>query len=330
MEMKSQKLVVMIPVLNEEKTIAQVIHSIPNTVPGVTDIQILVVNDGSTDNTVSLAKQAGAVVVSHSQNMGVGAAFHTGIQNALKLGADIIVNIDGDGQFNPDQILTLIKPIQDKEAGFVTASRFADPALVPEMPAIKLWGNRQVARMVNMLTGKKFTDVSCGFRAYSRDTALKMVLFGHFTYTHETFLDLVYKQISIKEIPLKVRGEREHGKSRVASNLWKFAIKSATIMFRAARDYRPFYFFGIPGITLFGVGTIGGIFLLIHYIQTGQTSPFRSLVTVSGVFIIVGFLLFFLSMLADMLYRNRVLTEEALYLARKSAYSNGKSENNEN
>ncbi|MEX1112695.1 MAG: glycosyltransferase family 2 protein [Candidatus Andersenbacteria bacterium] len=317
----SQKLVIIIPALNEEKTIDQVISAIPSAIPGIANREVIVIDDGSTDSTAAKAQAAGARVASHAQPMGVGAAFHTGIREALAAGADVIVNIDADGQFDPKDIPTLITPVLEDKADFVTASRFLDPKLAPKMPGIKRWGNSWVTRIVNMLTGKKFADVSCGFRAYSREAALRLTLFGHFTYTQETFIDLAFKNMRILEIPLKVRGEREHGKSRVASNLWRYATKAATIIFRAARDYQPFYFIGVPGIVIFLLGGAGGLFVLSHYIQTGQTSPYRSLVTVSGILIIIGFLLLFISLLADMLHRNRVLIEEMLYLSRKRAYS---------
>ena len=122
------------------------------------------------------------------------------------------------------------------------------------------------------------------------------------------------------EVPLKIRGEREFGKSRVASNLWRYAVKSASIMFRAARDYQPFYFFGVPGLVILASGIVSGIFVTAHFLQTGETSPYRSLVTLSGILTIIGFLLLFISFLADMIHRNRILLEEALYLARKQGY----------
>lgn len=314
------KLVVIIPALNEEKTIGDVIQNIPQRMSGIQRIEVIVVNDGSTDRTAREAEEAGAAVVRHAHNQGVGAAFHSGLEAALSAGADIIVNMDADGQFNPRDIPKLIQPILSEQVDFVTATRFAKTEFLPEMPAMKLWGNRQMVHLINLITGKRFTDVSCGFRAYSREAALRLTLFGKFTYTQETFIDLALKNISMAEVPLKIRGQREFGKSRVASNLWKYAAKAASIIFRAARDYKPFYFFGIPGIITFALGLLGALFLLIHYLQTGQTAPFRSLVTVSGIFIIVGFLLLFLSMLADMQHRNRMLLEQQLYLVRKQAY----------
>lgn len=315
------KLVVIIPALNEQATITEVLTNIPQDIEGISEISTIVVNDGSTDNTASLATQAGATVVSHQTPRGVGAAFHTGIKHALVNQADIIVNIDSDGQFDAKDIPKLIKPIQNKQVDFITTTRFADPANMPDMPAIKIWGNKWMTRIINFLTNKHFTDVSCGFRAYSRDAALRLSLFGHFTYTQETFIDLAFKQISMTEISLPVKGEREHGRSRVASNLWRYGIKSATIIFRAARDYQPFYFIGLPGLVISALGLLAGLFVLNNYILTGQTFPYRSLVPASGALITIGFLLLVVSMVADMVHRNRVLIEEQLYLTRKQTYS---------
>lgn len=316
----NQKLVVIIPALNEEKTIASVINDIPSNIPGISQTDVIIVDDGSTDKTAEIAQTNNAFVVRHPRTMGVGAAFHTGLHHALEHGSDIIVNIDADGQFNPKDIPELIKPIQDKKAWFTTCTRFAKPELIPQMPVIKKLGNKWMVYLVNIITGKKFTDVSCGFRAYSRETALRLILFGQFTYTQETLIDLAFKDIPIIEVPLKVRGEREHGKSRVANNLWRYGIKSASIIVRTARDYRPTYFFGFPGLVVFLLGVAAGLFLLVHWLKTGQTSPYRSLVQLSSVLLILGFLLGFIAMLADMMHRNRILLDKIVYLTRKKAY----------
>ncbi len=316
-----QKLVVIIPALNEEATIQAVIRGIPTTFQGISVVEVLVIDDGSTDKTSTLARTAGATVIRHKHNHGLGAAFRTGLDEALRRDADIIVNMDSDGQFNPHDIPQLIALVQSGMADFVTATRFARPEFIPDMPALKLMGNRWMTRLINIITAKNFTDVSCGFRAYSREAALRLTLFGRFTYTQETFIDLAYKNISMTEVPLRVRGERMHGRSRVASNLWRYGIKSATIIFRAARDYQPLYFFGVPGALTFALGLLSGFFLLVHYVTFGQTYPYRSLVQVSGILIIVGFLLLFISLLADMQHRNRILVDENLYYARKREFA---------
>lgn len=315
-----QKLCVIIPALNEERTIASVVRGIPRRIQGVSEVEVIVIDDGSTDKTSTLARTNGAQVIRHKHNLGLGTAFRTGLEEALRQGADIIVNMDSDGQFNSQDIPALITLIQNGMADFVTATRFAKPEYLPDMPYLKLIGNRWMTRVINFLTAKDFTDVSCGFRAYSRETALRLTLFGRFTYTQESFIDLSFKNVSMAEVPVRVRGEREHGRSRVASSLVRYGLKSATIIFRAARDYQPLYFFGVPGAATFLLGTLSGMFLLVHYLSTGQTYPYRSLVQVSGVLIILGFLLLFISLLADMQHRNRVLIDENLYYARKRAF----------
>ena len=277
------------PALNEEATIASVIERIPRSVDGVDQVEVVVVDDGSTDKTVELSRQGGAHVVSHPQNLGVGKAFATGIDAALKLGADIIVNMDSDGQFSPEDIPTLIRPILEECYGFVTCTRFGNPEYVPKMPWIKKWGNRMMCRLVNrIIWNAKFTDVSCGFRAYSRDTALRLNLFGGFTYTQESFIDLAAKEIRMTEVPLKVRGVREFGKSRVASNLWNYAFQTVPIIARAMRDTRPLMFFGILALVFLVVGAVQAAFISAWWLVTGHTSPWTSLITISTGFIILG------------------------------------------
>ncbi len=182
------KLVILIPAYNEEVTITEAIKRIPNQIEGIDEKEVIVIDDGSRDKTAQLAREQGAFVVSHAINMGVGAAFSTGILTALNRKADIIVNMDADLQFNPLDIPTLIQPILKGEAGFVTASRFKDKSLIPDMPSIKIFGNRLVAGIINYITKKNFSDVSCGFRALSHDAALRINLFGDFTYTQERSL----------------------------------------------------------------------------------------------------------------------------------------------
>lgn len=316
------KLCVTIPALNEEKTIAQVVRGVPRNLPGLDEVEVLVVNDGSTDRTAALAEAAGAMVVTVHGRPGLGRVFQTGLERALRRGADLIVNIDGDGQFDPGDIRRLVKPILNDDADFVTCSRFADPALRPTMPAVKFWGNRVVTRIINWVCGgTRFTDVSCGFRAFNREAACRLTLFGRFTYTQETFIDLFAKRMRIAEVPLAVRGVREHGTSRVASSVFRYAFNSLPIILRAMRDIQPLKFFGgigalllIPGLLL--LGFVSGWYLYHH-----KTSPFTSLITISGVLVVLSFVMGVLALLADMLARHRRISEELLYLARRRIYS---------
>lgn len=322
------KLVVTIPALNEEKTIAHVIAGIPRNIPGISETEVIVVNDGSTDRTAELAEGAGAMVINISGRPGLGAVFRTGLERAMRRGADIIVNIDGDGQFTSADIAKLVQPLIRDEADFVTCSRFADPALWPDMPKVKFYGNRAVTRIINLVCGgTEFTDVSCGFRAFNREAACRLTLFGRFTYTQECFIDLFSKGMRIIEVPLKIRGVREHGKSRVAASLWKYAYSSLPIILRAMRDIQPLKFFGIIALTFFTPGLMAGLFVTGWYFfktnKNGEhvTTPFTSLITISGVLITLSFVMGVLALLADMLGRSRRINDELLYLARRKIYS---------
>src|SRR4051794_225522 len=325
----SMKLVVTIPALNEDKTIYQVVSGIPRDIEGVTEVEVIVVNDGSTDDTVKEALRAGAIVVSLPGKGGLGHVFRTGLERAMRRGADVIVNIDGDGQFNPADIRKLVEPLLRDEADFVTCSRFADPDLWPEMPIVKFYGNRAVTRIINWVCGGTcFTDVSCGFRAFNREAAYRLTLFGRFTYTQECFIDLFSKGMRIVEVPLKIRGVREHGKSRVARSITKYATSSLPIILRAMRDIQPLKFFGAIALTFFIPGLLAGLFVTGWYLsktnKSGEhvTSPFTSLITISGVFITLSVIMGVLALLADMLGRHRRISEELLYLARRRIYSN--------
>jgi glycosyltransferase involved in cell wall biosynthesis len=316
-EPPATRLVVMLPALNEEASIEAVLRRIPRQMEGITEVCLLVVDDGSTDRTVELARKSGAVVVSHLRNQGVGAAFATGIEQALAMGADVIVNMDADGQFQPEDIPTLINPVLREGFGLATCSRFADPQKIPEMPRVKLWGNRMMCRLVNTITRTtNFSDVSCGFRAYSRDTALRFNLYGRFTYTQESIIDLAMKGLPMTEVPLTVRGVREHGESRVASNLWNYGFNTSMIILRAFRDWRPLVFFGLIAVVflLLGFGLMG--FVATWWISQGQTTPWTSLITLGGVSLVLGIIFGVLALVADQIGRGRRIQEQILYLER--------------
>lgn len=314
------KLVVILSAFNEVATVAEVVNRIPRTLAGVDTTEVIVVDDGSTDQTVPAARSAGARVISHGKNRGVGVAFRTGIAHALKHGADFIVHLDADGQFNPADITHLLNPLFEERADIATCTRFANGALPKNMPPIKVWGNRRLTALVNWLTGERFTDVSCGFRALTREAALRLTLFGRFTYTQEMFIDAVAKDLRIMEVPLPVRSERAAGSSRVYANAWNYAARSAAILFRSFRDHSPLRVFGSAAATVGGLGVAVAAFVLAHWLRTGQTFPYRSLVVLSGVLILLSAFFATVALLADMLKRQRKLLEELLYHERSRTY----------
>ncbi|GAB4158301.1 MAG: hypothetical protein Fur003_2090 [Candidatus Dojkabacteria bacterium] len=319
------KLVIFIPAFNEEATIEKVIKSIPR-LKQFSDQKILVVNDGSKDRTALIAKKAGAIVVSHIKNSGVGKAFQTGVENALKMGVDIMVTIDADGQFPISQIEKLIEPILKQEADFVTATRFFSKDEYPkDIGPVKLWGNRQIAKIISKITKQKFSDVACGFRAYSKEALLNLNTFGVFTYTQEVFIDLSLKNLKIVEIPISGIVYFKGRKSRVFKGVFDYAFKSIAIILRTLRDYKPLKMFAFPGIVLFLLGIFCEILLFLYYLANHQFSPYIFVGFTGAALNLLGLLFVIIGLVADMLGRLRANQERILYNQKRQLYENSTS-----
>lgn len=311
-------LLVAIPCLNEEASIGQVLRDIPVAIPGVTKISKLVIDDGSSDQSGSVATANGAIVKRHVTNRGVGEAFKTALAYAVSNGIDLMVNIDADGQFAPVDIAKVVEPIIAGEADFVTASRFIDASVMPDMPKVKHWGNKRMSDLISLLSGRRFYDVSCGFRAYSREAMLNLNLHGKFTYTQETFLDLSIKNLAIKEVPVHVRyfpGRQ----SRVAGNLFHYAYKTSKIILRCYRDYFPLRFFwSIAAFFCLLAAAFGALFWG-HFFMTGRFSGQLWAGFVSGFLLMAGLVFLVTGVVADMFDRMRSNQEKILYLLKKNA-----------
>ncbi len=298
------KLLVYIPALNEEKNIAHVIKQIPGSIERIDKVECLVVDDGSIDHTVEVAQQNGAHVVSHGRNQGVGMAFQSAVQYAWDNEFDILVGIDADGQFDPAEIPDIIAPLLENHADMVIGNRFTQGR--PQyMPSIKYHGNKMVASLVSSISGQKFQDVSCGFRAYNRDALLHLNVFEKFTYTHESILSLVYQGLRVIEMPISIRYYPER-KSRVAGSISNYASKTSRIILRVLLDYRPLRVFGTLGSIFFILGMLFEIFLFIFYILNGSFTPYKSAGFIGLGLIIFGMLVFIIALVAEMLNRLRL------------------------
>jgi glycosyltransferase involved in cell wall biosynthesis len=310
------RVLVAIPACNEEATISAVVGGVPRAFPGATTIHSLVVDDGSTDDTAARALAAGAAVVRHGRNLGLGKAFHSALEYMIERGYDILVTIDADGQFDPKDIAVVATPVISGEYDFATASRFLDPRLIPAMPRAKRLGNRAMSALISSLAGVRLHDVSCGMRCYSRRAALRLHLLGSFTYTQEVILNLAFKGLRLAEVPLRVRGVREHGESRVARSLWSYAWQTIKIVFRAYRDYHPMRFFGGLAVALL-LPSIGlGAWLGIHFLRTGNFSPHKWAGFGSLALLLLAVALLLTGLVGDMLNRQRIYLEEMLFRLR--------------
>lgn len=316
-----KSIAIIIPALNEEATIAKVVTECMQVLSRE-DITatVFVIDDGSTDDTAILAREAGASVISHPTNMGVGKAFKTGLEQAVASGVDIVLNIDADGQFDPARIPDLISPIIEGRADFTTASRFKDADKLPEMPKVKYYGNYMMSRLISNIARKKFYDVSCGFRAYNREAALRLNLWGSFTYTQESILDLVIKGMRMEEVPMKIQGVRSVGESRVASSVWKYGYKAAKIIIHTYRDFWPFRFFGLLSTPFLISGSGFVAFLFVHRAVNGDFSPHIWAGFTGGALFFVGLLVLLTGLAGETLKRIRLNQEELLYYQRKNNF----------
>jgi glycosyltransferase involved in cell wall biosynthesis len=231
-------LAVYLPAYNEAATIGALLDAIPSAIPGITALKKIVVDDGSADGTADVARAHGAQVVQHARNRGTGRAFMSGVQAALDAGADIIVGMDADGQFAPGHIATLVAPIVKGDADVALCTRFGPGSqLTGRMPALKRFGNWMLCRIISATAGQPFTDVSCGFRAFTRDAARHVDIRSEFEYLHESLLTWRRHGQRIVEVALPVRAERAAGESRVLSNVAYYALRAAPVLIGAIRDH---------------------------------------------------------------------------------------------
>ena len=297
------KLVVLIPAYNEESRIEKTVLSIPRKIMGIKKIEILVVNDGSTDNTIDMAMNGGADrVVSHKRNSGVGAAFMTGVRNAIQMNADIVVAVDADSQFDSSQIPELIIPILNKQADVVIGSRFQGkkPANIPR---IKYFGNNVFSKLVSWVVGQKFTDTQTGFRAYSKEALLNISVVNDFTYTQEALIDLKFKKMRIVEVPVSVIYDDKR-KSRVVKSIFGYSTRALSIIIRTLIYHRPVFSFGVLGAIFIG----GGIFAKLLTISNALIINS----SLSTGFIILGAVSIMMGMFASVVFRRQAFAEKDL------------------
>jgi glycosyltransferase involved in cell wall biosynthesis len=313
------KLVVNLPAFNEADRIGETIKSIPRQLTGIDEVFVQVVDDGSKDQTAQVAREAGANFVhSHRINRGIGITFRTSVEKALRNGADIMVNIDADGQFNPNDISKLIRPILSGDVDMVSADRFSQSTAV-NIPWEKNFLNRLAAWIIGKFMNTQIHDLTCGFRAYSREALLRLNLPGEFTYTQEVIIDLLGKNLKIKWIPVEVKYFPGR-KSRVVRSVYRYVNNSFKIILKAIRDVRPMKFFGIPGISLIFLSLISFAIFLYFYLPGLHITPYRNYLIFGIALFLVGLQFVIFALIADMIKSNRKLTEDQMYLFKKEKY----------
>lgn len=302
------KLTIIIPAYNEEATVGQVIKAIPQKINGVKTIKVVVVDDGSTDQTAKEAKEAGAVVLSHRGRRGLAHTFTTGLDWAMAQKSDLIVTIDGDNQYNPREIPNLVSPLILHEADLMIGNR--QITKLEHMSLSKKLANIFGTFMVQKLTQTKIADASSGFRAFTAEVGRNLHILSSHTYTHEMIIQAAHKKFKLTSIPVTFKARR-HGQSRLIESLWAHLKKSSATILRTLLMYQPFKtFLYLGSLAIFTGGALGLRFLLF-FLQSQGSGHIQSLI-LAAVLVIVGFNTIIMGFLADLISRNRQLHEKIL------------------
>ena len=302
------KLLIQIPAFNEEANIAQVLRDLPKRIDGITSIETLVIDDGSSDATADAARKAGAThVVQLKSHRGLSAAFVAGIDAALRLGADVIVNTDADNQYNAADIARLVSPIVRGTAEVVIGDR--EVAKSPHMSGLKRVLQRAGSWTVGLASGVSVADVTSGFRAFSRDAAMQINVFNPFTYTLETVIQAGNRNLGVQSVPVRTNAPTRP--SRLYKGMGTYLRKSMATIFRIYTLYRPLKtFFAIGSLLMFLGIALGARF--VWYFAAGDRGGHIQSLILAAVFLITGFHTWLIALLADLIAVNRRLSEDVL------------------
>lgn len=303
------KLIIQIPCYNEEKTLGVTLSGLPREVPGMDQVEWLVIDDGSTDQTVEVARAHGADhIIRHPKNLGLARAFTSGLEASLERGADIIVNIDADNQYCADCIGDLIRPIIEQRAEIVVGARPIDE--IEDFSRTKKALQKFGSWVVRLASGTDIPDAPSGFRAFSRQAAMRIRVYSNYTYTLETIIQAGQRGICVTSVP--IRTNQTLRPSRLVGSVPSYILKSILIIVRIFVVYRPFRFFCSIGVLLFLVGTLIGARYLWYMFTTGGQGHIQSLILAS-ILIGIGFQTIVVAFVADMLSVNRRLAEDIRY-----------------
>lgn len=307
------KLIIQIPCYNEEETLEITYNDLPKHIEGIDTIEYLIINDGSKDKTVEKARELGFHhIVSFKQNKGLAKGFTAGLDACLHLGADIIVNTDADNQYCGADIEKLVRPILDEKADIVIGERPID-----ETEHFS-WKKKKFQHLgswvVRVASGTDIPDAPSGFRAYSREAALRINVVNNYTYTLETIIQAGHNKMAMTSVPIRTNAETRP--SRLFSSMWRYMKRSASVITRSTIMYSPLRFFGIVGVVLFVLGLILGIRFLVFFLSGDGDGHIQSLI-LTAILMMLGFQTVITGLLADTIAANRKIMEDIQYRVRK-------------
>jgi len=307
------KLIVQIPCLNEEKTIALTIRDIPRKIAGVDQVEVLIIDDGSTDRTVEEARKAGTDhVISFTERKGLARAFMAGIDGALARGADIIVNTDADNQYRGADIPRLIDPILKGEADIVVGNREVEK--IDSFSLLKKFLQKLGSWVVRKLSHTSVPDAASGFRAYDREAAFSLNVVSNFSYTLETLIQAGKGSLAVKHVP--VRTNPQTRPSRLFTGTWSYLKQSVATLARIYTMYEPLKVFSMIGGFVIFLGIALSLRFLFFFVIGEGKGHVQSLIF-AAVFLIVGFQVLVIGLLADTIAASRKISENVLYRVKK-------------
>lgn len=305
---KPIKLIIQVPCYNEEETLPLVLESMPKKIKGIDSIDILIIDDGSTDRTVEVAKSYGVRhFVRHKKNMGLARSFHDGVNYALSIGADIVVNTDGDNQYPQERIGDLVQPILEGKAEIVIGDR--QTSKIEHFSGFKKLMQRFGSWVVNKAAGTDLPDAASGFRAYSKESLMRINIVTQFSYCMETIIQAGNKRIPIESI--KIETNPKTRESRLFKNIWQHMFKSGSAIVRSYIMYRPHLIFITLGTFLLALGLVPFLRYIIIYMNGDRGSHIQSLL-LGSVLIFAAIIAFALAVISDIIRTNRTLQEDAL------------------
>lgn len=305
-----------IPCLDEEETLPAVLASIPQTIPGIDEIIVLVIDDGCTDRTVEVARELGvSEFVHHARNQGLGRSFHDGVVRALELGADIVVNTDGDNQYPQDRIADLVQPIVHGAADIVIADRQVH--LVEHFSPIKKRLQKVGSGVVNRAAGTRLPDAASGFRAYSRESLMVLNTITRFSYCMETIIQAGNKQLKIASIPVVTNPKTRD--SRLFKSTPEHVVKSAAAIIRSFMMYKPYLIFAWLTVVFGLLGLVPFVRYSVLLWRGDAGSHLQSLL-LGALLLIVAAMSMMLGVIADLIRTNRILIEDNLEHTKKARF----------